>query len=575
MLAPTVVFALVAVVAVGLLATGVVWNLNERDWAPVATVDGQVINRAQVRDREAVLGLLMEEQAKAVDSLREQNRVSAGEAAQLTDGLTASLTDVRSIAIASLIDDALVHRYATSEGVQVPPPDLATELATARSALTDRRMSYMRIAWQPGVAKEVSPETAVPDAAQLAELGSAVRAAIDSGTDRVALAEDYRSAGWFVTVDTRWLPSDGPVPWMDGEAVAAARAAPVGPLPAVVGVAWVAVLDIADTAPDPSVFGQQMLSNARDVRVSEGALQSWALAEAERSAVSADLLAKWAGTPALNVRAAEAVIGPADPQGPDGPWVELAHLVVADVPPAHIPAGEGTPGKRLVRHLAATEPSETASAFAALVAQANATTARSGELGYFVREQLRPELAALAFADGVDSGSVVGPIATENGEEIFLVRSTYEGALDERSIGALTELHRGTTSLFDMASSLSPAEAARAVAGPWRSAAEFEVPSAATTALFETPIGQLSGPFTIGEQLVVARILERRTDIPGPDALGRIEVDGFQTWLVSCRASATITYAPTAEPSPSAPPRGVPTPLGQPTPRLPVTPALP
>jgi hypothetical protein len=329
---PSLIFGLIVVVAVGLLAAAVFGYLSENDWAAVATVDSQVINRAQVRDREAVLSFLLEEQAEAVDSLRQQQRLPAAEAAQMTDALTTSLADVRSIAIESLVDDKFSHDYAVAQGIAVPNPSLEFELGRFRSALTERRINYITIAWQPAVAKGVAPESAVPDATQLAAIGSSVRVAIDGGTDRIAIANQYRSEGWFVTAGTRWMPAEGPVAGIAAEIVDAVRKAVVGPVPTVVGVGWVAVVDVVDELTNQSVFGQQILTDARDADVPQNALNSWAFSAAQERAVHDALLAKWATTPSVNVRAAEAVLGPADPQGPDGPWVELAHLVVCRRP---------------------------------------------------------------------------------------------------------------------------------------------------------------------------------------------------------------------------------------------------
>jgi hypothetical protein len=127
-----------------------------------------------------------------------------------------------------------------------------------------------------------------------------------------------------------------------------------------------------------------------------------------------------------------------------------------------------------------------------------------------------------------------------------------------------------------MASALAPGEAARALGGPWRVAAEFATESPAYRALFETLIGELSDPFALDGQLLVAQVLERRNSLPAHDALARLRVSGFAAWLADRRSEAAITYVEDIDlPGQSPAASGVPTQLPQASPRLPVTPPVP
>jgi hypothetical protein len=583
LLTPSVALGSVVLLAVVLLGATTFMFLNDRDWALVVRVGDHDINRAALRDREAVLQFVVADQLNWIDIAHRSGRMDERESAAITADLNETLADPRAAAISSLVDGSLVHAYVSSEHIETEDADSGHELLRARISLTERRLSWVRIAWQPGAgaSPEAPAESAgdVPDQATLAGVGNAVREALSSGADRATVAEEYRTAGWLATADTLWLPIVGPAQGIDAEVVAAARAAAPGPMEPVVGIGWVTIADIVDTEPIPAQGpgAQFVATDARESGVPESALRAWATERVEARAVRLSLEAAWLGVPTEVVRAAEVVIGPADPEGAGGPWVQLAHLVIADLPPANIPAGDGTSAERLAASLRTLAPADRRARFWALVGEAGANGGRSGELGFFVKEQLAAALAEGAFAAGVASGDVLGPITTDHGEELFLVEAKYEGALDDRAIGALMELRAGTTSLFDMARSLAPGEAARAVGGPWRAAPELPAESAAYQALFQTPVGELSDPFILGDQLVVARILEHTTAPPDEDALARLNVNGFDAWLAGQRTEATITYAPGEEAQSSPPPTdgGIPTQLPQATPRLPVLPSVP
>jgi hypothetical protein len=553
--------------------------LNDRDWAVVARVGNQEINRAAVRGREEVLQFVLSQQVEAIDTARQAGLMEEQEAATLASALEQQLAEVRSLAIEDLVNATLARSWMTENGLAVGATDIGQELQRARQSLVDRRLRWIRIAWQPGppngTQSDVSQPGQAPDEELMVATATELRAALSEGVRPDELAPQYEAAGWSVVSGERWLPAAGHVAWLDSEAVAAARLADTGPLPPIVGVGWAVVADLVTLAPDgPS--GAAVLDTARLQSVSGAALADWARDRAQARAVEEVLVMAWPETSMEMVRAAEVVIGPSDPQGPSGPWVQLAHLVTADVPVSVVAPGEGSTGDRLAATLRSLGPSERRARFWEFVAEARATNPRSGELGFFVREQLAPGLAERAFAEDVRSADVLGPIVTDFGEELFLIQAQYSGPLDDRSIGALTELRRGTASLFEMASALAPGEAARALGGPWRVAAEFATQSPAYRALFETLIGELSDPFALDGQLLVAQVLERRNSLPAHDALARLRVSGFAAWLADRRSEAAITYVEDIDlPGQSPAASGVPTQLPQASPRLPVTPPVP
>jgi hypothetical protein len=51
---------------------------------------------------------------------------------------------------------------------------------------------------------------------------------------------------------------------------------------------------------------------------------------------------------------------------------------------------------------------------------------RSGEIGFYAKDGLTPDLGSAAFKSAVRSGDVIGPTSTSVGPELYLVEARYE-----------------------------------------------------------------------------------------------------------------------------------------------------
>ena len=271
------------------------------------------------------------------------------------------------------------------------------------------------------------------------------------------------------------------------------------------------------------------------------------------------------------VRAEELVLGPADIEGAAGPWVQLSHLVVGDVPADLLPAGSDGAPEQVLANLRTLAPTDRSKRFGELVTAANAVSARSGELGYFVKEQLIAPVGTAAHDPAAKRFDVIGPITTDAGPELFLVEAQYRGALNDEVVAALMAASSGERSFLSIAQARSSTAAARSVGGPWRSRSELDERDPATRELFETPVGAVTSPFELEGELVIARIVERRDALIEHDAIERAAVTRWSSWQRAARQAATVVWAD-AVPTASASGGEIPTMLPQETPRIPVAP---
>ena len=572
-LPPPLVLAVAAVVATGLLLLAGRQALEEQDWARVAMVDGRDIDRGTVRDREAVLDFVLQTQAERVQAMVREGRMTPAEAERIQADLDVRLGDVRSHAIADLVGARLIAAEAPQSG-QAEVGDLGSELADARIAPAERLVRWVRIGWHP-------PEgTAVGDGPRgdpahpvLSEAMDQLAVAWPDATRRSSVAQGLSDVGWIVTSGEGWFPKDGSVSGLEGEAVDAARSATKGGLVTEKGIGWAVVAEVLDVA-EPGPVGPQLVSEARTDGVPAGAVEAWLRDRTLAREARQRLSERWLAEPVDLVLAQEVHLGPTDQEGAPGPWVQLAHLATRSVPESAIPAGPGTAAERLRDHLRSLPAADRMIAFRSLIAEAAARDpAEAGELGWFVREQLAPELAAAAFAEGALTHDVVGPIDTLLGPELFLIESRYTGPLDDRTIGALIDLDPGGVEPAVLAAGVRPGMAAYGRTGPWRSTWELGSDFSRQAAV-ETSIGTPSDPFVLGDEVVALTPLDRRLGVPDANGLARLRVSGFEAWLSRLHEQATVSYADGEGPVPAPSPEssGLPTQLPMGTPRLPVAP---
>jgi hypothetical protein len=574
-------FALAVVVGLGSLGTALYLTKSDHDWASVATVNGHSISREDLRGRMAVLGLLARERVAFLGGVStaylpaEQASAIESRAQEAT-----SLTAARE----SLIEDELLRQLAVRDGIATPAsPDPWVEATAYASGDIAHRLRVVRF----GLPTTTSPGSASPaPAGSPTQWPIAGQANVDAATTRVrtelaantsveTIVADLHDAGWQVfgedvAISTDGVPSDSSLDLDPSISEVASRAEPgdvLGPATDAYGrVSLGKVLDGQDT----TMVSRKLPGDADAAKVDTSALQSWANGQALRRAVTASLLAGWRSKGVNEAHFRELVVGAApDSSGTAGPWVELSMLAVDRLKGtsantiAGAPAGLDLNAPALAKALTAMSSTDRTALFRSLVAAANKPAGGnssniSGELGFYTKDGVVPDLGKAAFADTTRSGDVIGPISTAAGPELFLVESRYTGSLDERSQAALRQIRNDLNpNLLTYAQQYSPADVALAAEAGWRAEPEFGSTEAVRGALFDTPVGTLSDPFVLDGKLAVALVSERKTAVPDARTLDRLSMDGYDVWFAAEFAKATITRSDNplpelATPSPSS-----------------------
>jgi hypothetical protein len=215
----------------------------------------------------------------------------------------------------------------------------------------------------------------------------------------------------------------------------------------------------------------------------------------------------------------------------------------------------------LAKTLGTLAPAARTTLFRSLVNAANrpaglSSSNTSGEIGFYTKDGVVPDLGKAAFDAATRSGDVIGPISTAAGPALYLVEARYAGILDQRSETALQQIRVDPAAIpLTYTKLYSPDDAALAVDAGWRAQPEFGADEPVSGALFDTPIGTLSDPFLLDGKLAVALVSDRRTAVPDARMLDRLTLDGFDIWFAAESAQATITKSdhplPELEPSSS------------------------
>lgn len=534
-----------------LLAAVVAGQLATRDWAEVARVNGVSIDRGTLRARVTFDAFV---DAQLVTRIRQgiaRGQYGQATASQLEASL-ATTTDPVTRARTGLVDDVAVGQLAATAGVTASSADPWSVLAGWIDGGLERELRWVTI--DP-------PPTGQPAPGALSDVATGTLDDLAGTTPVGGLVARLQAGGWQAGGADTWLPAEGPAQSVPDRLVAAARAAAagaaLGPFPdRLGGIALGRLVSASAVAAGDAATLQRAAS---DAHLDGGTVTAWARAEAERQALEAHLVTGWTTTPVDQVRGAEIVVGPSAVSGPTGPWVELAAL---RIDPAEAAATRAT-------LLAVPWPGR-ATAFAQ--AASSAAGGSSGEMGYLDQPELAPAVWSAATAAGVADGAIVGPAIVNGVTYLYLVEARYGGALDDRSAAALAEARTSTDSPAKLTARFDPPAAPLAADSGWLARSEWPASDPTAMALFDTPVGQRSDPVDLAGDLVLFVPAAHRIGVPDPDAVARIQVEGFARWLAAQIAAATIVLDP--DPLPELEPSPTPTVPTLATPALP-TPVVP
>lgn len=601
--------ALATIAAVALLGGVLLATVSDRDWHVVATADGMApITRADLRDRIGLETFLARRHSFELEQAVRAGRLSEADAASIEQADVSAESDEG--ALQGLLDDRLIDL----ENGSPIAADAGTELLDFLTADARLHIAWVEVDGRgvPGGATSGDwprPGTSGPaDGPALDTIADRLTTELSSGADPVELATELRTVGWQAQAADTWASTSGAWDGLDPTLLDEARAtgaqsgamlAPVRPA----GGRLIVARLLAVATPDTTDVA--LSDAAQNAAISAQVLDSWAASQALRRTLTEHVVTSAAASPIDQVRGEELAIAAVPAGDPASVNYGLTQVLIDRIAPDLMtsltgPTVTGGPlnGARLAEVLAAMDPPTRVWTFDRLIASANVGVGlgsidRSGPIGWFTKDDLLPPIAAAISSLGTAPDEILGPFDTSSGDALFLVTGRYVGALDDQSSAALTQVLASDRPDFDLlADRFDPSDVDRVDADVWHSRLGFAPADSNATALFGTPVGEVSGPIVIDDRLELVRVSEHQLALPDAADLAAYRLVALDQWLASARssrhawadpdpfatgtggpaASATDATAPSVSPGFSSGPIVAPTIPALPTPVLPALP---
>jgi parvulin-like peptidyl-prolyl isomerase len=215
-------FGLVVVAAIAILLIAVAANYYNENLAPVGSVDGQSISKAELRDRSQIESWRLDEAERRIRTLTVAGRLTQAQADTQTQLVAQQRQQLVPISLERLIDNRIQATLADEQGVTVAEEDIDARLITEATTPASRH------GWVIEVAPEVDPGASEPTAAQVAAAKDKADAALRDLQGGTAWDDVAKT----VSTDISTAPQAGDLGWIqeddsqtDPEFVAALYAA--------------------------------------------------------------------------------------------------------------------------------------------------------------------------------------------------------------------------------------------------------------------------------------------------------------------------------------------------------------
>ena len=146
-------FFLAIGISVLILVGYAAWTWYDSHLGAAATVNGQVITKDQVRNRFEIEGFRLDYISSRITTLMAKGRISQSDGQQQLQFLAQRRDQLATLSLERLIDNALMDKLATDNGVTVADADVDQQLTDEATT------NEMRHAWMIEVEPDVDPDT--------------------------------------------------------------------------------------------------------------------------------------------------------------------------------------------------------------------------------------------------------------------------------------------------------------------------------------------------------------------------------------------------------------------------------
>ena len=536
-------FFLAIGISVLILVGYAAWTWFDSHFGAAATVNGQVITKDQVRNRFEIEGFRLTYIESRINTLMAKGRISQSDAQQQLQFLAQRQEQLASLALERLIDNLVMARLATDNGVTVTDADVDEQISGEATT------NEMRHVWMIEVEPDVDPDTGEVGDKQKREALTKAQQALG----RLNQGESWEDVAR--TVDTSGMAQQaGDLGWLQEESgydeafMKAVFAAPVNtPTAVITGDDDIYRIGrYTEQAPEEvdQNFEQQIETAGIKPDDYRAAARGDAIRQKLSEKITADLQQPGKQRHVLQIYLPENASTGVSPE----PGVKVRWIVYAP--------NDSTKG---AKDVPAADPAWTKAkadadaAYATLkasptrfdaMARADSDEASAKQTGgkqpwIYATTQIDQPVKDAVLADGLTEGQLLAPVKGDLGWYVIQFMRP-EGDGDDAFLTALKAKITDDASFRQAAKDNSEGKEA-GEGGDLGWIAPGELGEELDTAILDTAVGSTSDVITIASDGVyLIRVLAEETRTPTEDQIKIFKDSGFSYWYTKEKEKATI-----------------------------------
>jgi parvulin-like peptidyl-prolyl isomerase len=200
-------FGLVILAAIAILLIAVAVSFYDDNIAPVGSVDGESITKAELRERAEIESWRLSESERRIRTLTVAGRLTQAQAQAQTESLAQQRQQLGPIALERIIDNRIQAGLAEEQGIVVGDADIDARL------LVEATTPGARHAWVIEVEPEVAADATEPTPEQVA----AAKAIADQARRDLDGGSAWEDVATAISTDASTAPQSGDLGWVGDE----------------------------------------------------------------------------------------------------------------------------------------------------------------------------------------------------------------------------------------------------------------------------------------------------------------------------------------------------------------------
>jgi parvulin-like peptidyl-prolyl isomerase len=539
-------FAVVVVVAIGILLAAAAASYYGDHLTSVATVNGTGISRDAYRVRYTIENWRIDESESRLRDEAQAGRITTTQRDQATSALEQQRSSLSTLVLQRLEDSTLQAQLAKQEGVTVTSADVDQRLVDEATRPEERHIYAVEVAPKtsgsttPTAAEDAAAQSAAEQALKDIQAGQKFED-VSKAVSTTGVALQNGDLGWYSATST-----------LDKTFLDAMFAAQKGVVSGVIkgadGTYRIGkVVDIS-----PKSVDQSYQQKIKDAGINIDDYKAVVRSDLIDQRLSDKITASVTDTATVQRRVGEIYVP--QPTGA-GDEVHVSHILfspngITDTTQLqNLPSSDPAWAKAKadaqaeydkLKSLTGTALETQFATDASAMSDDTGTKSDGGQLPWITRDQLDPGFGDAVFASGLKKDDLLGPVASSFGYHVILFEARRPDPESRINDAGLAASAKGAD-FATVAKQYSEGPDA-STGGDLGWVAKYQLSSDKEKAIFATPIGGNSSVVNVpNDGLYIFHVYEEQTRKPEGTQLDTLKSSVFTNWYAEKKAAATIT----------------------------------